>query len=79
MKINKFKVFLVVFIIFIIIIAIVKLSTKNKTKVNNESVVAKETIYQDNLRLGISNFDTINPLLTRNKQLMDIEQLVFEP
>ena len=79
MKINKFKVFFVVFAIFTIIFTIVKLSTKNKAKVNNESNVAKETVYQDNLRLGISNYDTINPLLTRNKQLLDIEQLVFEP
>ena len=79
MKINKFKFLFVIFIIVIIVIVIVKLSTKNKAKVNNESDVAKQTVYQDNLRLGISNYDTINPLLTRNKQLMDIEQLVFEP
>ena len=44
-----------------------------------ETQNAKEVTYQDNIRLGISNFDTINPLKTKNKQLMDIYQLIYEP
>jgi len=31
------------------------------------------------LRLGISNFDTINPLLTKNKEVLNIDKLIFEP
>ena len=80
--IMKFKNTRFVFIGIVAIIAIIAIiiaATKKENKNNNESEIANSVVYQDNLRLGISNYDTINPLLTRNKQLMDIEQLVFEP
>lgn len=32
-----------------------------------------------NLRFGISNFDTINPLLSNNKEVLNISKLIFEP
>ena len=31
------------------------------------------------MRLGISNFDTINPLLSNNKEVLNIDKLIFEP
>lgn len=79
MKFKNVKFVFIGFVILIIIFAAIRVTTKGNNKTNNESEVVKQSTYQDNLRLGISNFDTINPLLTRNKQLMDIEQLIFEP
>lgn len=32
-----------------------------------------------NIRLGISEYDTMNPILTQNRDIMNINQLIFEP
>lgn len=67
------------FVILIVIFAVFKVTSKNRKKQSNESQEAKQVVYQDNIKFGISNFDTMNPLMTKNKQLMDIYQLVYEP
>ena len=33
----------------------------------------------ENLKMGISDYDTINPLLTKNKEIVNIDKLIFEP
>ena len=33
----------------------------------------------DNIRIGIMEFDTINPILSNNKNVQDISRLIFEP
>lgn len=67
------------FVVLIVLFAVFKMTSKNRKKQSNESQDAKQVVYQDNIRLGISNFDSMNPLLTKNKQLMDIYQLIYEP
>lgn len=79
MKFKNTKFVFLFFVIIIAIFAVIIVTSKNSKKSNNESEVTRNITYQDNLKLGISNFDTINPIKTRNKQLMDIEQLIFEP
>ena len=79
MKFKNVKFIFIGFVILIVIFAIFHMTSKNEKKPSNDTQVASNVVYQDNLRLGISNFNTINPLLTKNKQLMDIEQLVYEP
>ncbi len=32
-----------------------------------------------NLKMGISDYDTMNPLLTNNREIINIDKLVFEP
>ena len=32
-----------------------------------------------NLSIGMSNYDSINPYLTRNRQILDFSKLIFEP
>ena len=29
--------------------------------------------------MGISNYDTMNPLLSNNKEILNIDKLIFEP
>ena len=79
MKFKHIKYIFIIFVILIVIFAIYKMSSKNNSKQNNDVQVANEVVYQDNLRLGISNFDTINPLLTKNKEMININQLIYEP
>ena len=44
---------------------------------NSENFVGVDDI--KDLRLGISNFDSINPLLSNNKEVLNIDKLIFEP
>lgn len=79
MKLRKGRVMLIVTVIFIIIFAVFQVNSNNKKKNNNVTTEVKQAVFQDNIRLGISNLDTTNPLKTKNKQMMDIYQLVYEP
>ena len=79
MKFKNIKFVFVGIVVFIVIFAVFRVTSKNKKKQSNETTDAKEVVYQDNIRLGISNLDSTNPLKTKNKQLMDIYQLVYEP
>lgn len=80
MKTNFFKYIFILFAVGIIIFAIYKIYFKeenNKNEVVNE--VEQEVTQIKDLRLGISNFDTINPLLSNNKEVLNIDKLIFEP
>ena len=80
----KNNIFGYVFFIFIIIImgfAIYKVTSSKKIEeqTNNEGVSNISTSEKGtDITLGISGFDTINPIITRNKQVQDISKLIFE-
>ena len=42
------------------------------------NIVAEESIIRD-IRLSLTNYDTMNPLVTRNKEILNIDTLIFEP
>ena len=80
MRFKNIKFLFIIFVILIVIFAIFKVNSKNNKKQANEiSVESKEIVYQESIRFGISNVNSVNPLLTKNKQLIDIYQLVYEP
>lgn len=79
MNFKNVKFVFIGFVILIVIFAVFHMTTKNKKKQSNETNEVEQIDYQDNIKLGISNVDTTNPLLTKNKQLLDIYQLVYEP
>lgn len=80
----KNNIFGYVFFIFIIIImgfAIYKVTSSKKIEeqTNNEGVSNISTSEKGtDITLAISEFDTINPIITRNKQVQDISKLIFE-
>lgn len=79
-KINIFK---YIFIIVIIILAIVTYSIYKKDKSNPEKKsVTQETEDTTNvvkeLRLAISQMDTINPIISKNKHVQEISKIVFD-
>lgn len=76
---KKVKYVFIIFVCFIIIFAIFKINSNKDKKQINETQNNSEIIYQNSINLGVSNVDTLNPLLTKNKQLIDIYQLVYEP
>ena len=65
-------------IIIIIVFTVNKISSKNNSNMNNEQVT-NDIIYYDTLKIGISSFDTVNPILTKNKEMININQLIYEP
>ncbi len=82
MKISSiFKYIFIIFAIGIIAYAGYRIyKTQNTQQGNNEetNVVAEESIIKD-IRLALTNYDTMNPLITSNKEILNIDTLIFEP
>lgn len=79
MKFRHIKYIFIIFVIIIVLFAIFKMNNKNNNNQNNQIQNSSHVEYQDNFRLGISNFDTINPLTTKNKEMLNINHLIYEP
>lgn len=79
-KSNAFK---YIFIIVIIILAIVTYSIYKKDAQTEENkIVVQETEENTNvvkeLRLAISELDTINPIISHNKHVQEISKIIFD-
>lgn len=80
MKSNYFKYFFIIFAIVIMIFAIVKIKTdeqKKEAQVYEPKEEAQEEIKE--IKLGVASFDSINPILSKNKNVQDISKIIFEP
>lgn len=80
MKSNYFKYFFILFAIGIMIFAVIKMKNDEQKK-DEQPYVAKEEIVQEitELKLGVASFDSINPILSKNKNVQDITKIIFEP
>ena len=80
MKSNYFKYIFIIFAIVITIFAIVKMK-KDEQKIEGQVYEEKGEIEQEitELKLGIASFDSINPILSKNKNVQDISKIIFEP
>lgn len=73
------------YIFIIIVIGLIGFGTykmvKNDSKEKNEDIDQTSTIntIQTDLRLAICNFDTMNPLLSNNRNVQEISKIIFEP
>jgi len=79
LKYKKIKYISIIIISLVVIIIAFKITSNNEEKKSSENQNIEQTQYQDNIRIGVSNFDTINPIITKNKQIININQLIFEP
>ena len=79
MKSNSFKYIFITFAIIIMIFAIVKI--KNDEQNSEEQIYKPEEIEEiiTELNLGVASFDSINPILSKNKNIQDISKIIFEP
>lgn len=80
MKSNYFKYVFFIFAIAIMLFAIVKIKSdeqKNEGQVYEEKEDIEEVVTE--LRLGVASFDSINPILSKNKNIQDISKIIFEP
>ena len=80
MKSNYFKYIFIIFAIVIMIFAIVKIKSEDQKKESQIYETKKETEEEvKEMKLGIASFDSINPILSKNKNVQDISKLIFEP
>ena len=79
MKVSSiFKYIFIIFAVGIIAYAGYRIyNNQNKEEENNQepNEVVEESIIRD-LRMGITNYDTMNPLITQNKDIINIDTLI---
>lgn len=80
MKSNWIKYVFVLFIILIVCIAVYIIKQDEEVKrQENEYITSNQDDRVKELKLGIANFDTINPILSKNKNVQNISKLIYEP
>ena len=72
MKANIIKYIFIIFVIFIIGFAIYKIYNPKNSVDNNEQINIVENKEQilTNMRIGISDFDNINPIISQNRDII---------
>lgn len=80
MKSKYFKYVFIAFAIAIMIFAVVKIKKdeQKKEEVPYETT-QEETPEVTELKLGVALFDSINPILSKNKNVQNISKIIFEP
>lgn len=77
MRRNIFKyIFIIGFVIFLIIVYAI-FYNKDEIIENVDQTSTKTTIIT-NIRIGIAGFDTLNPIVSNNKDVKDISRLIFD-
>lgn len=79
MKNNYFKYIFLVFILVIVIFAIYKINNSNSEPkgINQEETIQEEK--NSEINLAIAGLDTINPIISKNKNVQEISKLIFDP
>lgn len=79
MKSNRFKYFFIIFIIILIIFAIYKIRKDEEENQLEQSQVSSQQEKITEIKLGVAELDTMNPLLTNNKNVQNISKLIYDP
>ncbi len=78
MKQGVFRyIFILAFIVLLIITYVVFYDDESSTNAVQDQTSTEDTLIRD-LRLGIADFDTLNPIVTNNKNVKDISRLIFD-
>ena len=80
MKSNWIKYVFIIFIIIILVFSIYKIRKDEEEKKQEEAYIASNQEDKiKEIKLGIAGLDTINPILSHNKNVQDISKLIYEP
>ena len=80
MKINSLKIIIVIFILFVIAGGAFFIVENSKNKEEESQEISYKIVNMiTELRLGISDFDSMHPYITNNREVIYINQLIFEP
>ena len=77
---NIFKYIFIFVVIGLIAFSLYSIYHKeeNETNKEEENVVVEKPVVKT-LRLGVSKYDTMNPILSKNKSIQYIDRIIFEP
>ena len=78
---NSFLKYIFIFIVSIILIVAFWRVISNSNKVDNSSLDQTSTIntIQKDLRFGIAQLDTMNPIVSHNRNVQELSRIIFEP
>ena len=80
MKSNIIKYIFIIFAIFIIGFAIYKIGFDKENEPITETNTVQTTQDKESvLNIGISDFDNINPLITKNEDIISLSTILYEP
>lgn len=79
MKSNWIKYIFIIFIVVILVFAIFKIRKDEEEKQQKLEYSSSQQEKIKELTLGIAGLDTINPILSQNKNVQDISKLIYEP
>ena len=79
MKSNWIKYVFIIFIIIILLFAIFIIRKDEEEKKQELEHVNRQEEKNTELKLGIANLDTINPIFSNNKNVQDITKLIYDP
>lgn len=79
MKSNWIKYIFIIFIIFILIFSVFKIKQDEEEKKQELEQASSQQEKNTELKLGIAELDTINPILSNNKNVQDISKLIYDP
>lgn len=80
MKANFVKYIFIIIVISLIGCAIYFISNNKDNKEENKiQEEVSDVKYSKDITIGISNYDNINPHITKNKEVINISKLIFEP
>lgn len=81
MKSNIVKYIFIIIVIILITSAVYIFFHNKKNEENNSTEITsdEQVEYSNELNLAISNYDSINPLISKNKDVISISKLIFEP
>ena len=78
MKSNWIKYVFIIFIIIILLFSVYKIKQDEEEQQELEQASSEEEKVTE-LTLGIAELDTINPILSNNKNVQDISKLIYDP
>lgn len=79
MNLNLFKYFFIALIVGLIIAGIYIIYIKDDGSGKSSAVESKEINMTREISIGIIDFDTVNPILTKNLEISQLTKLVYEP
>lgn len=81
MRAKKTKIILCIIVVAVLlgIVAYFVYANNNENNQENVEIKYQKTNMITNFRLGISDFDNMNPHLTKNRDIIQIDSLIFEP
>lgn len=81
MRGNKYKYAFIIFFVFIMVFAIYKIRSDEEAKIQNQQnqQIEEEQSRIKEINLGIAGYDTLNPIISNNKNVQDIQKLIYDP